>query len=80
MRSTDWPQDPCLPMLHQSHSGMKQDKKDRACQNQGDRPYSAETRPAPRLPALRLVCFLNTSVEQERTEPARIKGVCSTLS
>ena len=46
----------------------------------GDRPYSAETRPAPRLPALRLVCFLNTSVEQERTEPARIKGVCSTLS
>ncbi|KAG5198085.1 hypothetical protein JEQ12_007775 [Ovis aries] len=38
-----------------------------------DRPYSAETRPARRLPALRLVCFLNTSVEQERTKPARTK-------
>ncbi|KAM7224703.1 hypothetical protein CapIbe_024211 [Capra ibex] len=38
-----------------------------------DHPYSAETRPAPRLPALHLACFLNTSVEQERTEPARTK-------
>ena len=32
------------------------------------------------LPALCLACFLNTSVEQERTEPARTKVVCSTLS
>ena len=40
----------------------------------------AESRPAPLLPALRLACFLNTSVEQERTKPARIKVVCSTLS
>ena len=45
-----------------------------------DRPSSAETRPPHRLPALRLACFLNTSVEQERTEPARTKVVCSTLS
>ena len=34
----------------------------------------------PRLPALHLACFLNTSVEQERTEPARTKVMCSTLS
>ena len=33
----------------------------------GDHPYSAESRLAPRLPALHLVCFLNTSMEQERT-------------
>ncbi|XP_027376862.1 uncharacterized protein [Bos indicus] len=39
---------------------LQQDKKDRACQNQVDRPSSAETRPAPRLPALRLVCVLST--------------------
>jgi len=44
------------------------------------RPSSAETRPPPRLPALHLECFLNTSVGQERTEPARTKVVCSTLS
>ena len=40
--------------------------------------YSAETRPAPRLPALRLVCFLSSSAGQERTEPARTKVVPST--
>ena len=45
-----------------------------------DHSYSAETRPGPCLPALNLACFLNTSVEQERTEPARTKVVCSTLS
>ena len=33
----------------------------------GDHPYSAESGLAPRLPALHLVCFLNTSMEQERT-------------
>ncbi|XP_055412836.1 uncharacterized protein LOC129634548 isoform X10 [Bubalus kerabau] len=31
---------------------------------------------SPSLPALCLVCFLNASVEQERTEPARTKCVC----
>ena len=34
----------------------------------------------PRLPALHLACFLNTSVEQERTEPARTKVMCTTLA
>ncbi|XP_055412830.1 uncharacterized protein LOC129634548 isoform X5 [Bubalus kerabau] len=38
----------------------QRDKKDRACQNQVDLPSSAETRPGPRLPALRLVCVLST--------------------
>ncbi|XDA87628.1 hypothetical protein R6Z07M_017306 [Ovis aries] len=42
--------------------------------------YSAETRPAPRLPVLRLVCFLSSSAGQERTEPARTKVVRATLS
>ncbi|XP_045019765.1 uncharacterized protein LOC123465231 isoform X3 [Bubalus bubalis] len=38
----------------------QRDKKDRACQNQVDHPSSTETRPGPRLPALRLVCVLST--------------------
>ena len=44
------------------------------------RPCSADTRPAPRLLALGLVYFLNTSVGKQRTEPAGTKAVCSTLS
>ena len=45
-----------------------------------DRPYSAETRPAPRLPAQCLVCFHSTSAGQQKTETANTKVVCSTLS
>ena len=42
---------------------------------------SAETRPAPRLVALHLVCvFSLVSVKQERTKPARNKVVHPALS
>ena len=40
---------------------------------QVDRLYSAVTWPAPRPPALHLVCFLNTLVGKERTKPSRTK-------
>ena len=43
-------------------------------------PCLAETRPAPHPLAPHLVCFLNTSVGKQRTEPAGTKAVCSTLS
>ena len=41
---------------------------------------STQQRPAPCLSALRLVCFLHTSVEQERIKPARSKVVFNNLS
>ncbi|XP_045019763.1 uncharacterized protein LOC123465231 isoform X1 [Bubalus bubalis] len=50
-------------------------RKDQACKNQVDSLLQRE-QTSPSLPALRLACVLNTSVEQERSSPARAKCVC----